>query len=65
MGKIKTLVECFFPDVLVDIQREDGKTIRFGRAETLLIMDAISDEWKLVNIYAAGYGRAVIVVKEN
>lgn len=65
MANIKELVEGFFPDVLVDIKRENGKTIKFGRAETLLLMDAISDKWELVDIYPSEYGRAVIVVKEN
>lgn len=65
MLTIRSFVEMFYPDVLVDIRRENGRTIKFGRAKTLLLMDAISDEWEMVDIYPEGYGRAVIVVKEN
>lgn len=62
MPTVRSFVEMFYPDVLVDIQTRAGKTLRFGRAETLLIMDSIPDDWKLVDIKPDDYGRAIITV---
>lgn len=62
MPTVRSFVEMFYPYVLVDIQTRAGKTLRFGRAETLLIMDSIPEEWKFVDIEPDGYGKAIITV---